>query len=283
MINFNVLKTALCGLLFAISGQALSSAKDLRVKSIDVPVYNLISDTLVGMSSPVKGQRNDFVMHLICDLARGDKTQQNVNDVLEKNNVDFKSIPQQGSMASLLINGAIADQMATCAAYLASSLWDPLDNSLLPGKVEGKAEGKEPEINAERTVEAAKVKMTLAQATANLYAVIASNMKSDSRKSFIDYQQDVAKTVYDYAPEYLNLVKQLYTNDRATYKIETLTSTTMEVTDNYGRELKLSQNSIIMKSRGVIWLGEGKILGKEYFIPVAITQIKFPVSKSKNK
>lgn len=48
------------------------------------------------------------------DLARGDKTQQDVTLLLGKNHVDINSIPAEGSVLSLLINGNKPGQAYVC-------------------------------------------------------------------------------------------------------------------------------------------------------------------------
>lgn len=274
-------KTAFGGLLFLISHNVLSAVSDIKVKHIDVPAYNLISDTLIGMSAPVNGKRNDFVMQLICDLARGDKTQSEVNAALEKNNVGISSIPESNSISSLLINGKKADQSTTCAAYIATSLLMPVDNTALFDKKKNKGGTEDDVLNATRFSEEMKVNMSVAQATANLYAVIASNIDRNSNQSFSDYQENIAETVYNYAPEYLHLVQTLYANDRATYTPLALTKSTLVIEDNMSRQLKVTSQGFVLKSRGVIWLGDGKILGKELFVPLNI--INTPVERKSNK
>lgn len=290
-ISRKTIKAVIGGLIFLLSSQAYASPADLEVKSINVPVYNLISDTLVGMSSTLSGKRNDFVMRLICDLARGDKNQQDINVALGNENISIDSIPKSGSMSSLLVNGNKADQAATCAAYIATTYFQPIDNTVLYDKIKDR-EGKDvtmlnlTQLNPARFAEEMKLRMSLTQATANFYAVIASNMPNDSNMSFADYQQSIAKTVFNYAPEYLRLVQVLFTSDRAAYTPISLSKTTMEVIDNQGRMLNIDSRGFIMKSRGVTWLGEGKILGKEYFVPVKIintSAVKEKTEKTKEK
>lgn len=276
MTNFKLIKAALGGLFLLAS----ATTGALEVNSINVPAYNLISDTLAGMSSTVDGKRNDDVMQLICDLARGEKKQQEVNTILEQSHVDIQSIPAQGSISSLLINGDMPQRAATCTAYIASSLFYATDNSPLFDKKMDKTGAEKPMLNQQHFDADVRLKMSLSQATATLYAVIASNLKSDPAMAFKDYQQSVLKIVYEYAPEYLRLVKNVYSADRAIYTPVQVTDAALEVMDNTGRDLKIGPQGVVMKSRGVTWLGEGKILGKEYFLAVKIIN---PEPKSKTK
>lgn len=269
-LNRNLIQASLGGLLLLVSHQGISAATRLNVKYINVPAFNLITDTLAGMSSSVDGKRNDDVMQLICDLARGEKTQQEVNTILEQSHVDIETIPEKGSISSLLINHDQPGRAATCAAYIASSLFYATDNALLFDKTKNKSGADEPVLNQKHFNADAKLKMSLAQATANFYAVIAGNLKSDINTPFKDYQNDVISIVYDYAPEYLRLVQEIYSTNHATYTPLVVNTSVMDVVDNFGRELHLSPQGVVMKSRGVTWLGEGKILGKEYFLTMKV-------------
>lgn len=113
--------------------------------------------------------------------------------------------------------------------------------------------------------------MSLAQATAQLYAVIAGNLPYSENSSFSEYQQSVARTVYNYAPEYLRLMKVLYTADTAKYTAGNITKSTLSVADNQGKELQITPLGPVLISRGVMWLGQGKILGMDYFSPVVVS------------
>lgn len=279
---FTFSKAALGGLLLLSCGLVFSAPSALSVNYINVPAYNLITDTLAGMSSTVDGKRNDDVMQLICDLARGEKKQQEVNAILEKSHVDVQSIPAQGSISSLLINGDAPQQAATCAAYIATSLFYATDNTLLFDSDKKDSEKKKADeeqiLNLEHFKADVKLKMSLAEATATLYAVIASNLKSDPRMTFTGYQQSVLTILYAYAPDYLRLVQAVYSADRASYTPVEVNRSRLDVMDNTGRELKITPQGVTMTSRGVTWLGDGKILGKEYFVAMKISDTS---SKSK--
>lgn len=277
-----VIKTAIGGLLFLTSCQAFSAASDLNVKSINIPAYNLITDTLNSINA-ANGKRNDFVMQQICDLARGDKSQQDVNELLESKNIDINAIPPQGALSSLLINGNKPAQAYTCATYLATALFQPIDNSTLYQQTKDKTGKLETKLDVQKFTRQVRVKMSLAQATAQLYAVIAANLPTDSNQSWADNQRSVANTVYNYAPEYLRLVKVLYDSDNAKYTPGTITKSTMSVADNQGRELQLTPLGPVLISRGVVWLGNGKILGEEYFAPVKIISSIEPVKEVETK
>ena len=278
----NLIKTAAGGLLFLTSCHVFAAASDLNVKSINVPAYNLIVDALNNMNA-ANGKRDDFIMKQICDLARGDKTQEDVNELLARSNIDVRTIPLQGSLNSLLVNGNQPAQAYACATYVATTLSQPTDNSYLYDKNKNAKGVIETTLNPAKFASDMRIKMSMAQATAQLYAVIAGNLPTESNSTWDDYQRSVVRTVYNYAPEYLRLVKVLYTTDTAKYTPGTITKSTVSVADNQGRELQITPTGPVLVSRGVVWLGNGKILGKEYFSPVEIIASAAPVTPAETK
>lgn len=278
----NLIKTAAGGLLFLTSCHVFAAASDLNVKSINVPAYNLIVDALNNMNA-ANGKRNDFVMKQICDLARGDKTQEDVNALLARSNIDVRTIPQQGSLTSLLVNGNQPAQAYACATYVATTLSQPTDNSSLYDEKKNAKGVVETTLNPTKFASDMRIKMSMAQATAQLYAVIAGNLPTENNSTWDDYQRSVVRTVYNYAPEYLRLVKVLYTTDTAQYSPGTITKSTLSVSDTQGRELQITPQGPVLISRGVVWLGNGKILGKEYFSPVEIIASAAPVTPAETK
>lgn len=266
----NLVKTAVGGLLCLATTQAFSAPADLNVKTINVPAYNLISDSLIAMTPNVEGKRNDFLMQLVCDLARGDKNQQDIKAILSSNKIDYDSIPQKGSPLSILVNNNKEDQSSVCTAYIASSFFFPIDNSALFDKVKDKAGKEAVQLNQDRFNGEMKVKMSIAQATAQLYAVIANNVKNDGSLTWNDYQQSVANIVYNYAPQYLQSLTTIYASERSSFTPVALGTNSLSVIDSTGKELTVNSTGLTLKSHGVAWLGDGKILGKEYFYPIKV-------------
>lgn len=278
-----LLKTALGGLICLASCQALSAPADLSVKSISVPAYNLISDTLIAMTPQVKGKRNEFMMQLVCDLARGGKSQQEVNQILKLNNLDAKSIPVQGNALSLLVNNDREQQQTACASFIATSIFFPTSNSVFFDKNSAEKSTEPAKFNQDAFAREMKVRMSIAQATAQFYAVIANNLRKDKNMSWSDYQQDVASITESYAPEYLNSIRSIFNANQATYIPVAITLDGLDVIDSRGLELVQTPNISVLKSRGVDWLGNGKILGKEYFVEIRVIDSNGPAKTPEAK
>ena len=291
----HVIKTAVSGLLLLVAEHAVASPQDLPVKSISVPAYNMITDTLQSIIPTIDGKRNDFAMQQICALARGEKPQQDVNATLKEKGVDITKIPRSGSVASLLINGDKEQQQMTCAVYLANSVFAPVNNAGYFSKQSGK-EKAEPErktsgwnfwksdkkeatpakaeqvvFNQAQFIHDAKVKMAIVQATAQMYAVIAENIQDDKNQYWADYQQKIASIIYNYAPEYLRKITLFYKGNAAKPLMPVnVTLNSFIVANATGDVLTQQAGNVMFTSKGVAWFGSGKILGKEYFSDVMV-------------
>jgi len=271
-ISSTFIRTALGGLIGLISCQAISAPADPNVKSISVPAYSLITDALIAATPTVKGQRNDAVMQLVCDLARGTKNQQQVNDVLKQNNVEVENIPASGSALSLLVNKNVAMQSTACAAFIATSLFTPVNNSVLFDVVkDGQDKNKEKiTLNPEKFAQEMRLRMAISQATAQMYAVIAGNLSKGNNLSWADQQNSVLRIVASYAPQYLQSVRDIYLSGQQVFTPVSIYAKSYDVTDSVGHELSQTPQGPVLTYRGVEWLGNGKILGKEYFVDVRV-------------
>lgn len=290
----HVIKTAGGGLLLLAAQQTLAAPQDLPVKTISVPAYNMITDTLQAIAPTVYGNANDFAMQQICALARGDKTQQDVNALLKEKGVDTAKLPKAGNVTSLLINGDKEQQQMTCAVYLANSVFEPVNNGIYfskqpNGKAEkekkssgwslwksDKKEETKPQteqvvFNQPQFLNDAQVKMAVVQATAQMYAVIAENIQADKNKYWDNYQQHIASIVYNYAPEYLRKITVFYNSGIAKPLTPVNVSlNSFTVTNTAGEVLTQQAGNVLFTSKGVPWFGNGKILGKDYFSDVTV-------------
>lgn len=284
-INSTLIRTALGSFIGLICCQAISAPADLNVKSISVPAYSLITDALIAATPTLKGQRNDAVMQLVCDLARGTKSQQQVNDVLKQNNVEVENIPTTGNGLSLLVNNNAAMQSTACAAYIATSLFSPVNNSVLFDVVKDEKDKNKDKatLNPEKFSQEMRLRMSIAQATAQMYAVIAGNLSKDNNLSWADQQNDVVRIVARYAPQYLQSLKNIYSSGQGSYTPVNIDAKSYDVIDSSGHELMQNAQGPILTYRGVEWLGNGKILGKEYFVDVRVMGSPAPVKVAKKK
>ena len=304
----HVIKTAAGGLLLLAAQQTLAAPQDLPVKTISVPAYNMITDTLHAIAPTIEGKRNEFAMQQICALARGDKTQQDVNDLLKQQGVDIAKLPKSGSVASLLINGDKEQQQMSCAVYLATSVFEPVNNGAYFLKQQAKEktdqkkkssgwsfwksdkkEEAQPQtekvvFNQPQFLADAQIKMAIVQATAQMYAVIAENIQGQKTKYWADYEQRIASIVYNYAPEYLRKINVFYKNGVSKSLMPVNVSlNSFTVANNSGDVLTQQAGNVMFTSKGVPWFGNGKILGKDYFSDVTVINSAVPVQQEVQK
>ncbi|HHA1921068.1 TPA: hypothetical protein ACOEMI_004572 [Enterobacter ludwigii] len=295
MYLINIMKTFFGGLLLLIVEQALAAPQDLPVKTISIPAYNMIADTLQSIAPTVNGKRNDFIMQQICALARGDKTQQEVDGILKEKNVDISSINQAGPVASLLINGDKEQQQMACALYLATSLYEPVNIGVYFTKKksakntdtkkessswrfwdsdkeeQNKVTAEQVVFNEPQFINDAQVKMAIVQATAQMYAVIAENIQGQSNQYWSDYHQRIAAIVYNYSSEYLRKINVFYKSGMTkNLKPVNVSLNSYTVANDAGDMLTQQDGNLLFTEKGVPWFGNGKILGKEYFADVVV-------------
>ncbi|KFC96137.1 putative exported protein [Leminorella grimontii ATCC 33999 = DSM 5078] len=296
----SVIKTAVGGLLLLSASQAIASADDLAVKYVSIPTWNIITDTLNEMTPKLEGKRDDFLMKQVCDLARGDVTQQQVNVELSKRGINARKIPTSGSPWSLLVNGNLKQQQAVCTAYLASSMFQPvntriyLENAPKPA-VKEKKEEKEPSgwtfwksdnkenagknavsqneqvFNLPRFNKDMHARMAVAQSTAQLYAVIAANISDSTPLTWPEYQQRVIAIVNNYGAEYLRSIDMFYASglDKPILA-RSIEDNGYTIEDNEGNRLIQSDANPQLISHGVTWFGNGRILGNDYFVNMTV-------------
>lgn len=68
---------------------------------------------------------------------------------------------------------------------------------------------------------------------------------------------------------------------QAVYTPVSITAVRLDVTDSAGRELTSTPTGLTLKFRDVYWLGNGKIMGKEYFVDIKV--IDTPISAKTDK
>ncbi|MCK7230003.1 hypothetical protein L8P27_19555 [Enterobacter asburiae] len=294
MSVLHVIKTAAGGLLLLAAEQTLAAPQDLPVKTISVPAYNMITDTLQAIDPTVGGKLTDFSMQQICALARGEKTQKDVNAALKEKGVDAQQLPKTGEPVSLLVNGDKEQQQMACAVYLANSVFKPVDNTAYffkksmtntekektdsgwsfwksDKKKEAKPQAEQVMFDQSRFLKDAQVRMAVVQATAQMYAVIAENIQGEKNKYWTDYQQRIAAVIYNYAPEYLRKITVFYKNGMAKPLTPVNVSlNSFTVASESGDVLTQQAGSVMFTSKGVPWFGNGKILGKDYFSDVMV-------------
>lgn len=283
----------LLAIFFCLPSIANAAKKTNYNGQVNMPLYNVITDTLLSMTPKVNGKRDDFLMQQVCALGDGKKTYNEVLNTLEANGVGIATFQEANEMKALLQENNTANQQTACTAWIASSLYDVVKTSawydvkkvVEPAREEEASSGwmfwKEKkvvkpalereiqELNIARFKNDVSVKMTIAQANAELYSFIASNLTGDLNKNWSYYQDKISGTIASYSPKYLNKIKKLRANQSQSHFLFTsVTNKGFYAMNTEGIELLQEGGVSVLKVRGVEWLGNGKILGKEYFVSV---------------
>jgi hypothetical protein len=253
--------------VWGFSAQAAS-----RDYVVSYPTSSLISETLLEMTPSVNNERNDLMMKLVCDLARNEKSQAEVDTYLQRNGVDVSQIPASGNALSLLVNGETQKQKAACASYIATSVILPGDNKDLFKEVN--VTNKEKKISVKQEVDQDKLnqimrtRMSIAEANAEFYSLMANALADKGKVSYATYKNQIFDMFTELAPFYLERVKQLYAGKKANITVLSLSNSDYRVMDDKGYAMSFSQGAFELDVKGVTWFGNSKLLGKEYYLDV---------------
>lgn len=197
----------------------------------------------------------------------------------------------------LLVNHDIAAQQTACSVYLMTSLFVPVDNSVYMQEdtsATKKGEAGKETAKTDKAKEGANVKssvakvfnqprfeadvraqIAIAQATAQLYAIVAGNLERSKGESWGFYQASTTQMISDYAPDFLKTVTAFYQNGApGSLAIRQLTAKGYDVFDANNHQLQRDQNEFLFRSRNVDWLGTSSIMGKPYYVALKIINVE---------
>ncbi|WP_439412553.1 hypothetical protein [Enterobacter ludwigii] len=281
--------------LYTFASLAAAEKAYQPVNTISMPVYTVINDALKDAFPIVHGKANEPLMRLICDLARGDKRQDDIDLILTRNKVNIDSIPTHGNPLSLLVNHDRIQQKKACAAWFATSLRSSVNLQPYQEKIQHDAIEKEPKNkkwsfwfsgnkvntktktdaviwNKEKFYEQAIAQMALAKATAQFYALIANDLRQKPIYSFYELKTYMDNSINSYSTEYLNAIKINYASlMRSGVEVKDLSANYFKIVDSQGTVLTKNNNNAQLSYQDIPWLGEGKIMGKDYFVDINLS------------
>jgi hypothetical protein len=253
--------------VWGFSAQAAS-----RDYVVSYPTSSLISETLLEMTPSVNNERNDLMMKLVCDLARNEKSQAEVDTYLQRNGVDVSQIPASGNALSLLVNGETQKQKAACASYIATSVILPGDNKDLYQGVnvanKDKTLSVKQEVDQDKLNQVMRTRMAIAEANAEFYSLMSNALADKGNMSYAAYKNQIFDMFTELAPFYLDRVKQLYGGKKGDITVLSLSNSDYRVMDDKGYVMSFSQGSFELDVKGITWFGNGKLLGKDYYLDV---------------
>lgn len=235
---------------------------------LSIPALPIIQSTVISLAPLFDGKRNDGFINILTALVRGEKTQQEVDDLLAKNNVDAKT----NADFALFTGERREEQALACAAYIASSvLIDPnLAEFLEPVPPKNKDANEKPEfkIHQEKLNHALSTKMAVSLANADIFALIAKELQAMPNLMVEQYRAEVKRLFTALATTYLERIQQHYSRGLS-YNLIQIQNGQFTFSCSNGYIFNYDINSLVLRLSGINWYGNGQLLGKDYFIEVA--------------
>lgn len=287
-----------------LAAAPVSAGNDIHRNWVSIPALPIIQEAVFSLSPTFDGQRNPVLMAQVCGLARGELKQEQVNDFLEKNKIAADKVPKTGAELSLLVNGDKPAQVTACAAYLATSVLSPVDISEFMTRVtppadaakgksdaskaaSGNAKGKEgtkerakvevarPASEPALQVDPASlsvvlpVKLALARADADVFALIAAELQRRPGLSVAQYRDQARELFTKLAPVYLERIQVQMPGPGAYFRVLRLDADLFAFSSTNGSLFEYAADGLTLRQNSVIWFGQGKLLGQEYPLQVA--------------
>ncbi|MGC4011723.1 MAG: hypothetical protein QM805_23670 [Pseudomonas sp.] len=253
---------------------------------LNLPALPIIRNAVLSLVPTFDGKRDPQITAQVCGLARGELTQGQVNTFLGQHSIDPARLPKSGHPLSLLVNGDKTAQTTACAAYLATSVMLAPDTSeymkdvVVAEKAPAdniKAKGKPASKPATRIVQqldtaalgqVLPVKLAVARADADLFALIASQLQKQPGLSLGEYRKQVMQLFTRLSPLYLERVKaQMPKGVR--FDMLRLDGGAMVFRGNDGSLFEFDGNNLRLTQNDMLWFGEGKLMGQDYVLSVA--------------
>lgn len=267
-------------LALALTGcreQPAAASPSAQARWLEVPALPIVQGAVINLVDMQAPHKNPKVMAQLCALAKGDIQQEHANAFIKQQGGDALAIPQQGHLFSLLVNGDRKTQFSACAAYVANSVLSPLNLAELvaPHPVsETGDKGKNPvpsppQIDHAKLLASLPNRLAIAQANAELFALIATELQHRPGLTFGQYRQLSIEMFIQLAPDYLQRVKEHTPASSTEFKILNLDNQNFTFIGSNQTLFSYDYSGLRLQQNGIIWLGDGKLLGKDYFLKVA--------------
>lgn len=252
---------------------------------LNLPALPIIRNAVFSLVPAFDGKRDRQIMAQVCGLARGELTQGQVNAFLGQRSIDPAKLPHTGHPLSLLVSGDKAAQTTACAAYLATSVMlapdaseymknvtvtdkAPADNTKAKGKPASKPEPRTvQQLDTAALGQVLPVKLAVARADADIFALIASQLQSRPGLTLGEYRQQAMQLFARLAPVYLERVK-VQVPQGVRFDMVRLDGGAMVFRGSDGSLFEFDGSNLRLTQSDVMWFGEGKLMGQEYVLNV---------------
>lgn len=233
---------------------------------VEMPVLPVIQNAVLTLSQVVEPQHNEVALQHVCALARGESTQAQVNQALAKIGIDVSKIPLKGSTSSVLINGDQAQRSTLCAAYMVKNMLSVPDLSEFVIDTDKRGNGVKSAIqfDQERLSQHLRVKLAVAMTSAEIFALIATELQRTPGLTLQNYNQRSQVLFTKLAPVYLKRVKEFYFLQGTEYTLIEASDQRFAFSSDNGSIFESTRSGVVVGLNNIVWFGSGKLLGNTY-------------------
>ncbi|MDN6859904.1 hypothetical protein QO207_25225 [Pseudomonas sp. CAN2814] len=252
---------------------------------VSVPALPVIEEAVLSLAPTFQGQRSGALMAQICGLARGDLKQDQVNAQLAGMGIDSARLPRQSKDATaLLVNGDRAAQATACAAYQATDVLlafnpKPYLKAVPQSDEKGKDKVAEKPVQPTLQVDDKKlgsvlpIRIAQARTNADVFALIAENLQRKPGLDVDAYREQARELFSRLAPTYIARVPANLPSASANYLVTGMGEGRLEFSSTTGVRFDLSlDKGLTLTQNGVLWYGNGQLLGHQYRLRTAYFQ-----------
>lgn len=246
-------------------------------KWVDLPALPIVQNAVFTLYETLAPHKSPLVMDHLCALAKGELTQEHINRFILQQGGSAQQIPPQGHPLSLLVNGDRQAQVRACAAYLATTVLSPLNlNSIAvdapasapPNKTKT-TEHAPAQIDQAKLLTLLPGKLAVAQTNADFFALIATELQRRPGLTPEQFHQLSMEMFAHLAPNYLQRVKEQTPATGTQYRVLKLDADQFVFISSNRTLFAYDFSGLKLQQNGVNWFGDGKILGKPYFLKTA--------------
>ncbi|MGE7955830.1 hypothetical protein ACQKQA_04375 [Pseudomonas sp. NPDC089530] len=238
-----------------------------------IPALPVIQDAVFQLAPRFDEPRKTLMMEQLCALARGEVKQEQVDAFLKQQGIDAQTLPRQGSPLSLLVNADQPGQASACAAYLATSVLSTVNVAEFMHPVTVPAANGQPEqsslqIDNALLTSALSVKLAVARANADIFALIAAELQRSPGLTIPQYRERAGQLFARLAPTYLQRIKEQLPPANTQYKLLQMDDNRFVFSSSVGSVFEFGRNGLVLSQGGIVWYGKGRLMGQEYPLPV---------------
>ncbi|MCE9872002.1 MAG: hypothetical protein RSA68_12805 [Hafnia sp.] len=234
-------------------------------KIIEISSLPIIQSTLNDISPSFGGKRNDTIMSHVCALSQGTENQTDFDGFFTSKGIELSKLAKEDEGFALLSDRDMRKKHTACIAYMVSSLVEPLQKDYYFKKSDN-TPLKNNELSLELTT-VLRDKLKVATATAEFFALISTRLEHSDTKSIKERKKEIAELISQSYSDYYQLIHNAHAHDNnSRYYIDSWTDSGIVFSSSDGYLFELNNDILTVKLFGVDWYGNGKLLGKSYFM-----------------